>query len=125
MCFINIGINALTAITGLENGKLLEYPEIKQIIADLVEEAVNVAEKKSVKLSYSNPLQQVYKVIENTGLNRSSMLQDFDRGDLTEIDFINNAIVKEGRKLGIETPCNSLISRLVKSLELINRERMV
>jgi len=122
---INIGINALTAITGLENGKLLEYPEIKQIIADLVEEAVNVAEKKSVKLSYSNPLQQVYKVIENTGLNRSSMLQDFDRGDLTEIDFINNAIVKEGRKLGIETPCNSLISRLVKSLELINRERMV
>ena len=122
---INVGINAVTAISGLENGKLLDYPDMKSLMADLVEEAVLVAEKKGVKLSYSDPLQIVYDVSEKTALNRSSMLQDFDRGNLTEIDFINNAIVREGAKLGIPTPFNSLISKLVKSMELINRDRKI
>ncbi|RKX68880.1 MAG: 2-dehydropantoate 2-reductase, partial [Spirochaetes bacterium] len=82
-----------------------------------------VAQEKGVKLSYPDPVQIVYDVSEKTALNRSSMLQDFDRGSMTEIDFINNAIVREGAKLGIDTPYNSLITKLVKSMELINRER--
>jgi 2-dehydropantoate 2-reductase len=120
---INVGINAVTAISGLENGKLLDYPEMKSLMADLVEEAVKVAEKKGVKLSYSNPIELVYEVSEKTAENRSSMLQDFDRGSFTEIDFINNAIVREGEKLGIDTPCNRQISELVKTMEQVNRER--
>ena len=122
---INVGINAVTAISGLENGKLLDYPEMKELIKDLVEEAVFVAERKGVRLSYDNPVQAVYDVSEKTALNRSSMLQDFDRGSLTEIDFINYAIVREGEKLGIETPFNSAISKLVRSIELVNRARKV
>ena len=120
---INVGINAVTAISGLENGKLLDYPEMKSLMADLVEEAVKVAEKKGVKLSYSNPIELVYEVSEKTAENRSSMLQDFDRGSFTEIDFINNAIVREGAKLGIDTPYNRQISELVKTMEQVNRER--
>ena len=122
---INVGINAVTALSGLENGKLLDYPDMKSLMADLVTEAVLVAEKRGVTLSYSDPLQIVYDVSEKTALNRSSMLQDFDRGSLTEINFINNAIVREGAKLGIPTPFNSLISKLVKSMELVNRERKI
>ena len=122
---INVGINAVTALSGLENGKLLDYPDMKSLMADLVNEAVLVAEKRGVTLSYSDPLQVVYDVSEKTALNRSSMLQDFDRGSLTEIDFINNAIVREGAKLGISTPFNSIISKLVKSMELVNRERKI
>ena len=122
---INVGINAVTAVTGLENGKILDYSELKSLMADLVGEAVEVARGKGVKLSYPDPVQIVYDVSEKTALNRSSMLQDFDRGSMTEIDFINNAIVREGAKLGIDTPYNSLITKLVKSMELINRERKV
>ena len=84
-----------------------------------------VAEKRGVKLSYSDPMQVVYDVSEKTALNRSSMLQDFDRGSMTEIDFINNAIVREGEKLGIETPVNNTISKLVRSMEVVNRNRKV
>ena len=122
---INVGINAVTALSGLENGKLLDYSDMKSLMADLVGEAVTVAEKKGIKLSYDDPLQIVYDVSEKTALNRSSMLQDFDRGSLTEIDFINYAIVREGAKLGIATPFNSAISKLVKSMELVNRSRKV
>ena len=120
---INVGINALTAISGLENGKLLDYPDLKSLMADLVGEAVAVAEKRGVKLSYTDPLQVVYDVSEKTALNRSSMLQDFDRGSMTEIDFINYAIVREGEKLGIKTPVNDAISKLVRSMEIVNRNR--
>ena len=120
---INVGINAVTAISGLENGKLLDYPQMKSLMADLVEEAVEVAAKKGIKLNYPDPVALVYEVAEKTAMNRSSMLQDFDRGSLTEIDFINNAIVREGSKIGVPTPCNSLISKLVKTMELVNRER--
>ncbi|MCK5197997.1 MAG: hypothetical protein KAR21_06585, partial [Spirochaetales bacterium] len=122
---INVGINAVTAISGLENGKLLDYPDMKSLMGDLVREAVAVAEKKGIKLSYTDPLQVVYDVSEKTALNRSSMLQDFDRGSMTEIDFINNAIVREGEKLGIETPVNNTISKLVRSMEVVNRNRKV
>ncbi len=120
---INVGINAVTAITGLENGKLLDYPEIKEVMADLVAEGVKTAEKKGVKFTYPDPLAVVFEVAEKTALNRSSMLQDFDRGNATEIDFINNAIVKEAEKLGMEAPVNKTVTGIVKTLEKINRNR--
>ena len=120
---INAGINALTAITGLENGKLLDYPQMKSLIADLVEEAAGVAEKMGVNLDYPEPVAAVYDVLKKTAMNRSSMLQDFDRGSLTEIDFINGAVVREAEKLGLASPYNSTIVKLVKTMERVNRNK--
>ncbi len=116
---INVGINAVTAITGLENGKLLEHPEIMEVMKDLVEEGTAVAEKKGIPFTYDNPLQVVYDVAKKTGLNRSSMLQDFDRGNKTEIDFINNAIVREAAALGLQTPVNRTVTNIIKTMERI------
>ncbi len=116
---INVGINALTAITGLENGKLLDFQELKSIMKDLVDEGIAVAEKKGIKLTFPDPLQTVFDVAEKTAKNRSSMLQDFDRGSRTEIDFINGAIVSEAAKLGIDTPVNRTLTGLVKTMEKV------
>ncbi len=116
---INVGINALTAITNLENGRLLEFQDIKDIMNDLVAEGVAVAGRKGVTLTFPDPLQTVFDVAEKTAKNRSSMLQDFDRGNRTEIDFINGAIVKEGTKLGIKTPVNKTIVGLIRTMERV------
>jgi len=124
---INVGINALTAVTGLPNGRLLEFADCKTLMAGLVDEAVAVAEKKGIRLTYENPLETVYTVAEKTGANRSSMLQDFDRGRRSEIDFINGAVVREAEALGIVVPFNRAITGLVRILDGIhaeeNRER--
>jgi len=114
---INVGINALTAITGRPNGMLLESEEIKAIMADLVAEAVAVAGVRGIRFTYEDPLGTVYDVARRTGANRSSMLQDFDKGRETEIDFMNGAVVREAAKLGIETPVNRTVTRLIKALE--------
>jgi 2-dehydropantoate 2-reductase len=120
---INVGINALTALTGLPNGRLLEYSECKSLMADLVAEAETVADRKGVHLTYSDPLQTVYRVAEKTGGNRSSMLQDFDRKRRSEIDFINGAILREAESLGVEVPVNRAVTRLVRILDEIHTEQ--
>lgn len=114
---INVGINALTAVTGVENGKLPEHPGTLAVMKDLVDEAMAVVRAKKLSLTYTDAVQTVIDVARKTGANRSSMLQDFDRHRKTEIDFINGAIVREAEKLGIPVPVNRTITNLVKMME--------
>jgi 2-dehydropantoate 2-reductase len=114
---INVGINALTAITTQTNGRLVESEETKAIMADLVAEAVAVARARGVHLTYDDPLATVFDVARKTGANRSSMLQDFDKNRQTEIDFMNGAIVREAGVLGIPVPVNTTMTRLIKAVE--------
>jgi 2-dehydropantoate 2-reductase len=114
---INVGINALTAIMGQPNGKLVESEETKAVIADLVAEACAVARARRITLTHADALATVYEVARKTGANRSSMLQDFDKNRLTEIDFMNGAIVREAAALGIPVPVNATLTRLIKAME--------
>jgi 2-dehydropantoate 2-reductase len=41
------------------------------------------------------------------------MLQDLQRGRRTEIDAINGAIWRYGQQLGISTPFNEIMTRLI------------
>jgi 2-dehydropantoate 2-reductase len=45
------------------------------------------------------------------------MLQDVEKGKRTEIDFINGAIARIGKGIGIPTPVNDTLTALVKSME--------
>jgi len=114
---INVGINALTAITGQVNGKLVESEETKAIVADLVGEAVAVARARGISLSYEDPLATVYDVAKKTGANRSSMLQDFDKHRASEIEVMNGAIVREGERAGVSVPVNATITRVIRAME--------
>lgn len=113
---INVGINALTALTGLKNGELLDHFETLRIMERLVGEAAEIAKAKGIKIE-GNPLERVKKVAEQTRYNRSSMGQDFDYKRKTEIDSINGAIVKEAETLGILVPYNQMITDLIKVIE--------
>jgi 2-dehydropantoate 2-reductase len=115
---INVGINPLTALTGLRNGELLEHPEIKAVMKRAVEEAMTVALDLGVETGLDDPVERVYAVAEATAANRSSMLQDVERGRRTEIDALNGAIVELGRRVGVETPVNETLVAAVKGLEL-------
>ncbi|MFA5099722.1 MAG: 2-dehydropantoate 2-reductase [Candidatus Omnitrophota bacterium] len=114
---INAGINALTAITRLHNGDLLEFEGSRKILREAVTEAVKVAKRKRIKLLYDDPLAKVESVCESTATNVSSMLQDVLRKKRTEIDFINGVIVRFGQELGISVPANAMLVALVKTIE--------
>jgi len=114
---VNLGINALTALTGLRNGQLLEVPELRRLMRLAVEEGMRVADADGVDLAPIDHVAHVYEVAEATAANRSSMLQDVERGRRTEIDALNGAVVGLGEKLGVETPVNRALTALVKGLE--------
>jgi 2-dehydropantoate 2-reductase len=50
--------------------------------------------------------------------NLGSTQQSLRRGQLTEIDFLNGAVVREAQRLGREAPVNALITGLVHEVEL-------
>lgn len=114
---INVGINALTALTRLKNGQLLEYPGTRKLMAEAVGEGVKVVEAKGIHLSYPDAVDKVESVARATAANVSSMLQDVLKKKRTEVDYINGAIVSEGQKLRLNTPVNQSLTFLVKTLE--------
>lgn len=114
---INAGINALASLCRLTNGALIEYEGAKEVLRQAVLEATKVAKRKRVKLLYDDSLQKVESVCVATADNYCSMLQDILHGRKTEVDFINGAIVRQGKSYGIKTPVNEVMAELIKTIE--------
>jgi 2-dehydropantoate 2-reductase len=113
---INIGINAITALSGIKNGQILDLAITRELSRAAVEEAMTVARAKEIKIK-EDAVDIVFKVAEATGINRSSMGQDVDNNRQTEIAAINGFIVREAKKLGIGAPVNFALTALVQTLE--------
>lgn len=115
---INVGINALTAIVRVKNGRLIQHDETRALLRSAVQEAVKIVKRKRAKLVYDDPIQKVEAVCKATATNVSSMLQDVLNKKRTEIDYINGAILRQGKALGIPTPINEALTNLVKTIEI-------
>jgi 2-dehydropantoate 2-reductase len=114
--YANIAINPITAVTGLNNGMLLEVPELKALAVEAVAEAASVSKALGIKAGV-DPMENTLKVIRDTYHNRSSMLQDVTRGKRTEIDALNGKVCELGRRVGVPTPNNDTITALIKGIE--------
>jgi 2-dehydropantoate 2-reductase len=114
---INAAINPLTALLGVENGALLERPAARVLLRELACETAAVAAALGIRLPQADPAAAAESVAQKTAANRSSMLQDIERGAPTEIDAICGAIVRAGEQAGVPTPVNRTIWRLVKAVE--------
>lgn len=113
---INIGINAITALTGIKNGGIADHPPTGDLVRAAVKEACDVAAAHHVTLA-DDIIDQVFSVARATGSNRSSMGQDVDHQRQTEIDTINGAVVKLAEAKEIPVPVNRTLTALVKTLE--------
>ena len=61
------------------------------LLSAVVDEVLCITAAKQIELPFSDPLQRVHQVLENTQTNFSSMLSDVRRRVTTEIDFINGS----------------------------------
>jgi 2-dehydropantoate 2-reductase len=121
---VNVGINALTAITRLKNGRLPDVGGTMAVMESAVRESVAVADAKGIDLPYPDPLGRVKEVCRATAGNIASMLQDVLKQSITEVAFINGAIVREGEALGIPTPVNHTLTCLVQAIQETYEERV-
>ena len=112
---INVGINALTALLEVPNGRLLELPDARQLMARAVAEALAVGDALNVNFIHADMPAAVETVARNTAGNISSMLQDVHAGRPTEVDFINGAICRFAQQAGLTAPVNQTLTSLVKA----------
>ncbi len=113
---INIGINAITALTGIKNGQLLDLESTRDISRTAVEEAMAVARAVNVRIN-EDAVKHVLEVALATAANRSSMGQDVDHRRQTEISTINGYIVQEAGRHGLDAPVNRTLTALVETLQ--------
>jgi 2-dehydropantoate 2-reductase len=112
---VNAGINPLTALLDVPNGALLDHPPARLVMVAAAEETADVARAQGIALPYADTASQVMDVARRTAENTSSMRADTHRRAPTEIDAISGAVVEHGQRLGVETPVNWTLWRLIQA----------
>ena len=113
---INAGINPLTALLNVPNGRLVEIPEVRQLMRDLVVEAAKVAAIEGYKFT-SSLVETTEEICRQTSANLSSMLQDLRAGKKTEIDALSGEIMRRALNASLPIPRTRVILQLIKGLE--------
>jgi 2-dehydropantoate 2-reductase len=115
---VNVSTGALCAITKLPYGKLYAVPEVEATALEAVAEAMAVAKASGVQLTTIDPRQPWLKAAAGLPPEfKTSMLQSLEKSSVTEIDYINGAVVRQGQKYGIPTPVNQTLVACIKGIE--------
>ena len=113
---VNSAINPLSGLTRLPNGALAKSSEIRKIGFQVMREGMSVSRAERVTLA-GDPRKLWRRILLSTKANKSSMLQDIERGKMTEIRQLNGAILSRGNARGVETPTNRILTRIVLGIE--------
>ena len=105
------------ALTELCVGEIQADPHAWSIASQCALEAANVARAKGIKLEFDDPVAYVRAFGEKIPNARPSMLLDHLAKRPAEVDNINGAIPREGAKVSVATPVNSMVSALLKAKE--------
>lgn len=116
---VNVATGALSGITRLPYGGLYSVPELEQCAVAAVTEGMAVAKAHGVPISFTDPKEPWVRA--GAGLPaafKASMLQSLEKGSITEIDYINGAVVRWGDRVGVATPVNRALVAAIKGIEL-------
>ena len=113
---LNCAYNALSAITQQPYGQLVQGEGVQDVIRDLVNECLAVAQADGITVP-GDVWQAVERIALTMPQQLSSTAQDLARGKRSEIDHLNGYVLRRGEVLGIATPVNRVMHTLVKLLE--------
>jgi 2-dehydropantoate 2-reductase len=113
----NCTYSGTSALTGLRVGEIQASPQGWAIASSCATEAYLVARAKGIELDFDDPVRYVKAFGEKIPNARPSMLLDHLAGRPAEVDNINGAIPREGAKVGVAAPVNSVVVSLLKAKE--------
>jgi 2-dehydropantoate 2-reductase len=113
---LNCVYNALSAITQLPYGVLVQGDGVEELMHTVLNECLAVAAAEGVSIS-GNIWAMVQGIADTMPKQYSSTAQDLARGKRSEIDHLNGFIVRRGRALNITTPANQTLYSLTKLME--------
>jgi 2-dehydropantoate 2-reductase len=113
----NCTYSGTCALTNLTVEQVQASPSAWSVASGCATEAYHVARAKGIALDFDDPVRYVREFGQKIPKARPSMLLDHLAGRPAEVDNINGAIPREGAKVGIATPLNSLVVALLKAKE--------
>ncbi len=117
---VNATMNGLCTILECNMADLGDAQASHDLINQLVKEVVDVANAEGVEMDLDEMIEHVGECFnrETIGGHFPSMYQDLITNKrLTEIDYINGAVAKKGKKLNVPTPYNQFLTSLVHTKE--------
>ncbi|UXD88636.1 2-dehydropantoate 2-reductase [Thalassolituus hydrocarboniclasticus] len=132
--------NAINALADIPLKQELEQRGYRRVLSCAMKELATVAAKKGISLARMTALPPALlpglinspdflfhrlakKMLEIDPQARSSMWEDLQQKRLTEIHFLNGAVAAEGEKLGVPTPVNRTLCRLIHEVESGKRQQ--
>lgn len=117
----NCTLNPLGAILKMTYGQLMEGPETKTIMNDLIAEIFTVMQAAGYETFWKTPeeYQEIFygKLVPDTYHHRSSTLQDIERGQKTEIETLTGTILRLAKEYEISVPYSTMIYRMICAIE--------
>jgi 2-dehydropantoate 2-reductase len=114
---MNCAYNAISALTRVRYGRIAADPQMRDVMRQVVEEALAVARAAGVRMANTGLVEAAWKLAGTMPAAISSTAQDILRGKRTEIDSLNGYVARRGAELKVPTPVNQTLHGLVKLLE--------
>jgi 2-dehydropantoate 2-reductase len=132
---INAAFSGMSAVLGCTFGEAAGPKESRKIVQALIKECIDVCSAGKIRiepvqgkdivklLDYTNAIKKAFSfmiipiAIRKHAKLKASMLQDIEKGKLTEVDAINGAVSEFGRKVGCPTPMNDKVVEIIHKIE--------
>ena len=132
---INAAFSGMSAVLGCTFGQAAGPRESRRVVQLLIKECIDVCATGGIRiepvqgkdivklLDYSNSFKRAFSffiipiAIRKHAKLKASMLQDLEKGKLTEVDAINGAVSEFGRKVGCSTPMNDRVVEIIHKIE--------
>ena len=132
---INAAFSGMSAVLGCTFGEAAGPKESRRIVQALIKECIDVCATGGIRiepvqgkdivklLDYKGGIKKAVSffiipiAIRKHAKLKASMLQDLEKGKLTEVDAINGAVSDYGRKVGCPTPMNDKVVEIIHRIE--------
>ena len=132
---INAAFSGMSAVLGCTFGEAAGPRASRRVVQALIKECIDVCQVGGIRiepvqgkdivklLNYTNVWKRAFSffiipiAIRKHAKLKASMLQDLEKGKLTEVDAINGAVSEYGRKLNFPTPMNDRVVEIIHRIE--------
>ena len=122
----NSTVNSIGAVTDLAHVRAFatrdEVTDLGHLVHAMMDEGKRVAAAQGIDL-YEDPWEMNVRAVQHGSTGNDayahvfSMLDDVRHQQLTEVDWLTGAVVREASRLGIPVPIHETLYRLVKARE--------
>ncbi len=113
----NLSFNPISALTHATLVDICQFPETRQLAADMMSEAQEIAE--ALGITFRHTIEKRISGAEGVGAHKTSMLQDVEAGRSLETEALIGSILEMGEMIGKPAPSIKAVYACVKLLNKV------